>query len=973
MHLFDDPITNDITLPKTSEGLNRPAIASWNSTLFVVGAQYLHSIQITSLQTKGMWNSSKYNYINLQGTIDTQYSMEYISFTQYKSSLYILTSYVVPSADLIINADTVLLRFDLNTPDPASTKSTIEVNRFIDGEELIYYSNSQSKACVVVGDKTIYVVTETYVAIYHEDSDTWSRSKASMDNTCKSEFGDRAISCALTIDQQYIYIFAPYDKSITKYVIDENKFIRLNNPNICWTNVEIYPITAPDGKIYIHGCYIKSWKTAIFNPDLDAFEDFSIGIQYPSSIAQHRRSQLTVFDDNILLLYSLWGTVDLFLRWGYVGIDHLFSAPNINFTLGEFDPFSSLYFAITHLVSINFAATITTIWPSEGIRFKYYLNDFNENKFQLYPVNIVSDDLGVFINETLTMQPTKNECVCEGYRCQDCDYYYNLSQFISTTDYAIGLVTLSIQSELEDILIIPDEISIQLQRCHVTFDIINSVTNIGNPMIQFEFSYATDNCYSHHNPWFTVAIWSEIAKINQELVMYAGIKRVNNVWLCDYGYFSLDDCVNFTNNTFELFHDKLNSDLTNSVIQFTSEMIDLALDGKTLFEVQYLPESEEALSVIYVAIGSSFGVFILVLCLICGWKRFQYNKARIINNALVLIIGISRFDKETLLSGVPNCVQTLMDLWKNTYKYHDIIVCNSDTLYCTKDDIIDFIDNNVAKLKENTYECIMVHVISHGKGDGKEFITSDSKTMGLGFIKHEINDAVNDASVIKVIWSHTCRGQADGVFDGRGKIEGDGMTIGEQSNQGDEIKESVADMARGTGDNNDSAKDANWAIIWGNIEGRKVSDSSYFAKCICDEFENNANKMWILKEKFRSMITRIRNNLIKETDGGHIAENTITLLDQAIIFKPFNGSQNDDLSDVGRTQMFANVSTHSQRNTDLVELAPMNKNGNIDIPPVIDANQITFGDEDNKQEESTTVNTKEEVECDTMLDKMDAV
>eukprot|EP01084_Bolivina_argentea_P248510 415713_1 len=127
-------------------------------------------------------------------------------------------------------------------------------------------------------------------------------------------------------------------------------------PNLWWTSTA-HALTAGNGKIYLHGCYI-SWQTAIFDPKTETFETGTVDINHANTVQFYDKSRLAKYDDNVLLLLSV---IDISQINSY-------SVKDI-----------SLYSTITDLVSINITETelISKIWPSDRFPIKYYLNDFN--------------------------------------------------------------------------------------------------------------------------------------------------------------------------------------------------------------------------------------------------------------------------------------------------------------------------------------------------------------------------------------------------------------------------------------------------------------------------------------------------------------------------------------------------------------------------------------------------------------------
>eukprot|EP01084_Bolivina_argentea_P163180 283915_1 len=65
---------------------------------------------------------------------------------------------------------------------------------------------------------------------------------------------------------------------------------------------------------------------------------------------------------------------------------------------------------------------------------------------------------------------------------------------------------------------------------------------------------------------------------------------------------------------------------------------------------------------------------IMLIMIVCIRYRQEYQNAFVVDKALVLIIGISQFDDKMLyLPGVKKCVDNLVELWRDKYKY-DVFV-----------------------------------------------------------------------------------------------------------------------------------------------------------------------------------------------------------------------------------------------------------------------------------------------------------
>ena len=112
----------------------------------------------------------------------------------------------------------------------------------------------------------------------------------------------------------------------------------------------------------IHGNMYNHFET-------DSFEADSIDVNnvYGTSLPYYHLGQLTTYDDNIIVMYHT-RQAEYPILSDIEGIDN-----------------SSLYYAITDLISINFGATNTSTreWPSDNFILNYYVNDFVKDSYYI--------------------------------------------------------------------------------------------------------------------------------------------------------------------------------------------------------------------------------------------------------------------------------------------------------------------------------------------------------------------------------------------------------------------------------------------------------------------------------------------------------------------------------------------------------------------------------------------------------------
>eukprot|EP01084_Bolivina_argentea_P191400 328772_1 len=279
-------------------------------------------------------------------------------------------------------------------------------------------------------------------------------------------------------------------------------------------------------------------------------------------------------------------------------------------------------------------------------------------------------------------------------------------------------------------------------------------------------------------------------------------------------------------------------------------------------------------------------------------EKKEYMNAYIVDRSLVLIIGIAQFDDITKhLGGVRRNVNGLIELWRDKYNY-DVYICNYNTLHSTKRQVVKFVDDHVAKLDQAHYKCIIVHILSHGVDDS--FGTSEGKMIKLNFIRHEINsicEELQQKKLIKLIFHHACRGHSDWHFEGI-------TSKSVEENTKYEMRTTL--NMNGSIDNktySNIAYDANCMTIFGNIEGRAMSDYGYFTDCIRESFGKNMNKL--LKLSFSALITEIGRELEKRTNHAELCNINGTLRYQQIRFEKskYKKLQNDGQTILLETNM----------------------------------------------------------------------
>eukprot|EP01084_Bolivina_argentea_P234541 394864_1 len=283
-----------------------------------------------------------------------------------------------------------------------------------------------------------------------------------------------------------------------------------------------------------------------------------------------------------------------------------------------------------------------------------------------------------------------------------------------------------------------------------------------------------------------------------------------------------------------------------------------------------------------------FLIFIPFIIFLVYW-RIKYMNAYVVDKALVLMVGITKFDDEekNLLNDERN-ITKLVNLWRRTYKY-DVCICNEHSLYATKQNVIDFIDKYKVKMHEKLYKAVIVHIITHGFSNDN-FLTSDMKEMSIKFIEHELiseSEFCGNTSMIKLIFYHACRGTAvhhQGIeveehhdticccdyFGNPDKYKPDNMVQLNEPLLSEMTNSNRSGNCDGlsVGADSDMSAHSNFVIIYQTIQERVTSVSGHFTNCIHDVFVKNAAK-WV-KTNFIGMIREIGIKLEQITSKAEI-------------------------------------------------------------------------------------------------------
>eukprot|EP01084_Bolivina_argentea_P052825 97003_1 len=516
----------------------KPPIAYWDSRLFIIGMNAIHYTTFQLFDNEYVWHNTSYihnnSYQHGMGELGEQF------YAQDQNSLYL---YAQNRNGWLIHTesgDAVLVHIDLNTLDVKSYMVP-------EAPDYVQFGNLRKTYCMVAGNNHSYIVGDMHMDIFDANTRAW------IDSFFPHQNGVDVCAHVIHNNGEFIYMLNSNSfmsdalRSIIKYHVDSGSVEYFDTPNVCNSGSIFYSdysptlsITGRDDRIYFHGCYLASWKTIVFNIKRDEFDIETIDIDVPTNPSKYTPSQMTVFDDNILLM--------------------------VHATANDI----SLYSAVTHLISMNFQNTkiISPVWPSDGFIIKYYLNDLTNLTTDIYHVLFYCNDTINNINASIILNTSNDDCVCNEtvYKCYDCHQHFDLTQYLSVQDNFLDVLTFSTTYYVNsNALILPNYIKIELERCRATFDEIDKFTNTDDPSITFRFNL-TNNCYNKNNVTnFSMTITS--LQINMSTEIFIG----KTCKICRYRKMQCDVC---NGNLFTIYHETDDIETGDFDVMIQSNMID---------------------------------------------------------------------------------------------------------------------------------------------------------------------------------------------------------------------------------------------------------------------------------------------------------------------------------------------------------------------------------------------------------------
>eukprot|EP01084_Bolivina_argentea_P317294 550121_1 len=581
------------------------SFAFWNNTIFIIDMN--RTAEAWMIQENELHWSHSFDFVifNYQQNISNKTAHNYW-YTQYKSSFYLLISYVI--GDVIqfeltqINLENNVINQTLSDPH---------------WQLILFDPDIYIHVCMVADQSSVYLLRASVMLIYDLETHQWFQTDI---------WEDIPTACAIDKNEQFIYIFGLWQDVLYKYEIMSKKLIIVNEVNLC-SNAVGTAITAANGKIYLHGCYVASWKTLIFDSDREKFENFLMGykeyILRSGFTTMQQGSKLVVVDDNVIALVH---------------------SKNYSLSYG-------VYYSWTEFIAINFDDTKTIIWPSDGIDFQYYISSIYEIyswRISGYNIQVTSNDTENYIDGKVVLNTSY--CDCTPYLCSRCLEHFDLTPYLSLHDNHIDNIDIKLNLSrkpgsryLERGFIANPVLNIELNRCVI--NILDLSARYGKadsvivPLVKYEVN---ELCYSRVNVNFLFDV--NIDKYDHELVsiidtQFVNISIIDNqthiCHICGYEYpHYCRDC-NLYN--FSLVNEKLQYDQGILNVSCSSNMVDLVVDVSKYLGMEFCCDTDDTLQGIplfgtefKILFWSAAAVLLFVICIViyCYRKNKRLKRIR---------------------------------------------------------------------------------------------------------------------------------------------------------------------------------------------------------------------------------------------------------------------------------------------------------------------------------------------------------
>eukprot|EP01084_Bolivina_argentea_P036809 68061_1 len=163
---------------------------------------------------------------------------------EYESTIYTYFSYIIENT-----VKSKLLHINLTTLQMQTVIIPLKSATYVD-------------FCIVAAENNVYLLASTmFICSMYGD----------VCNKLSNILIDDIAACTINREEAFIYIFGKGQDVIYKYDIYLSSIVILDELNLCSINTG-HGLRIPSGMAYLHGCYIGSWKTLLFNMDTETFD-----------------------------------------------------------------------------------------------------------------------------------------------------------------------------------------------------------------------------------------------------------------------------------------------------------------------------------------------------------------------------------------------------------------------------------------------------------------------------------------------------------------------------------------------------------------------------------------------------------------------------------------------------------------------------------------------------------------------------
>eukprot|EP01084_Bolivina_argentea_P052811 96975_1 len=552
----------------------------------------------------------------------------------------------------------------------------------------------------------------------------------------------------------------------------------------------------PNNKAYLHGCYIASWNTLIFDTITETFSGVST-IWYIEQewILYYQSARLFYMDDMM------------------VGMDY-FKHKNESWN----------HYLITNHSTIILDDIIDNsyVWPSDGFII-YYAIRTKPNSFPpTFSFNITSHNLANQIDKQIILDQQNDKCINstgavvdnDTYQYfDDCTQHFPLNSYLTLNDTDVDQVVFDVYPNKvfnDPTVLALTSFTIYLQRCIINITKINKHSDSDNPLVNISYSLQ-EQCYNRNceNFSFNWTLFDEIDNSVKIMNKYVNISIINESYhLCqvhDYNTHKASVCQYDSISIQHPIH--MLSARTTLRLNLTENDVNLRIQSVGL-EIDYVKHAKEFELETWEIASIIIGVVLLVIIILSILYYFgqknkqleqQLQKQRkytyYLKNPMVLFVGIAFYDDNMDKAGFDGYVADLdgidvdytnikklckllnWDFYPKEENFNFAWTQKEITEFITKQAEIAALNINTleddvrnANKKVNGYDGLMI--VFSGHGISNNVITSDYQLIDKTAIHRLISTNHSELRTIpRIVMFDVCDGSNERSYYVSDKIE----------------------------------------------------------------------------------------------------------------------------------------------------------------------------------------------------------